>query len=326
MTTLITGGAGFCGLNIAAHLLARNIAVVMYGLEAPGLEAQRALSRLPGQFEVCIGDVCDRDALQAVMRQYDVGRVVHGAAITAALEREASQAARIIQVNIGGTIELLEAALAHGVRRVVHLSSGSVYGASVKPTGSLDEGQDVPVPDSLYGITKYAAERICLRYRATRGLDVMVARLGVVFGRWEHDTGVRDTLSIPWQLAALAEQGLPARLGASLPDDWVYAQDVAAAIGLLLDGVGSERSVYHIGTGQRWSVLDWCERLSKRFPDFSYELAQDPGTVNVGARAPVPRPPFSIDRLVADYGYTVQFNAEAAFQDYMEWRHEHRSI
>lgn len=321
MSLLITGGAGFCGLNIAARALERGETVVSYGLEAPIEAAVRAFSRLPGRFVAHAGDVCDRDALRSAMATHGVRRVVHAAAITASLDREASQAARIIQVNLGGTLEVLEAALAHGVERVVQLSSGSVYGANVAQVPSLDEVRDAPVPDSLYGISKYAAERMCVRFRATRGLDVTVARLGVVFGRWEHDTGVRDTLSVPWQLAERARRGEPARLNPVLPEDWVYAADVAAAIGLILDAPRpSPQPVYHVSAGRRWSAQSWCALLRQRYPAFEYALAADPAQADVGTRAPTPRPPFSVRRIEEDYGFEARFDLPAAFEDYMAWR------
>ncbi|WP_414475494.1 NAD-dependent epimerase/dehydratase family protein [Microvirga sp. M2] len=326
MTVLITGGAGFLGLNIAEQLLTAGASVVSYGLQAPPAWAMDRLGALPGRMAVKIGDVRDRDALVETMREHRVRRVVHGAAITAALGREAQQASLIAAVNFGGTIGVLEAALQCGAERVVQLGSGSVYGASVKQEGSLDEDADVPVPDSLYGITKYAAERAALRYRATRGLDVVVARLGVVFGRWEYDTSVRDTLSIPLVLMQLAEAGGHAAFGRTLPADWVYACDVADAVIRLLNAPSVPQPLYHVGSGQRWSAITWCERLRHIYPFFSYEVVDRPDEANVGRQAPVPRPPFSIKRLQADLGYEVRYREAEAFADYLAWRRDMNRI
>ena len=320
MSVLITGGAGFVGLNIAEHLLREGQAVVSYGLEAPPAAALAAFAPLSGRMSVLVGDVRDRAALSQAMRDHQVDQVVHGAAITASLAREAQQASLVAAVNFGGPIEVLEAALAHGVRRMVQLGSGSVHGASVKKEGVLREDDDIPVPDSLYGITKYAAERTALRYRATRGLDVVVARLGVVFGRWEYDTKVRDTLSIPHTLAQLAESGQHARFGKELPDDWVYATDVADAVLRLLRMPVAPHAIYQVATGARWSATSWCERLRLAHPGFTFEIVDDVSTANVGKLAPVPRPPFSIARLQHDTGYRSRFGEAEAFDDYVAWR------
>lgn len=322
MTILITGGSGFVGLNIAERLLEAGEAVVLFSLQAPPDWTMRRLGSLPGRLLVVTGDVRDRDAVLETLREHRIRRVVHGAAITAALSREVQQAALIASVNLGGTIEVLEAALQHGVDRLVHLSSGSVYGASVKRDGWLDEHADIPVPDSLYGITKYAAERIALRYRAVRGLDAVVARLGVVFGRWEYETGVRDTLSIPLTLTKLAESGSHAVFGESLPSDWVYASDVADAVIRLLRTSSVNHPLYHVSGGQHWSAQSWCERLRERFPSFTYELTADPTRINIGRQSPTPRPPFSIARIQEDLGFTPKFREAEAFADYMAWRGE----
>src|SRR5690606_32841577 len=124
-----------------------------------------------------------------------VTRLVHGAAVTSAAARERCEAERIVEVNLVGTLRALTAARRHAVRRVLYLSSGAVYGDNAFDRESLDEDADLPVPDTLYAITKYAAERSVLRCAGLWGIDVLVARLGSVFGRWEYDTGLRDTLS-----------------------------------------------------------------------------------------------------------------------------------
>ncbi len=325
MTVLITGGAGFVGLNIAEHLLGAGHAVVLYGLEAPPDMATREFDKLPGSLSVQVGDIRDGALLRETMRRHEVDAVVHGAAITAGLAREATQASLIAGVNLGGTIELLEAALHQGVRRVVQLGTGSVFGASVKQEGLLDEEKDVPQPDSLYGITKYAAERTALRYRATRGLDVVVGRVGVAFGRWEYDTTLRDTLSIPLTLATLAEAGGHAAFCAEIPNDWVYASDVADAVGRLLHAPATPAPIYQIGTGRRWSAQAWCQRLRTAYPDFTYEVVQDIAAANVGRQTPVPRPPFSIARLQADMGYEPRYDEVHAFEDYVAWRKQSAS-
>jgi nucleoside-diphosphate-sugar epimerase len=320
MTVLITGGAGFVGLNIAEQLLKAGTPVVSYGLQAPPVWAMDRLEALPGRISVKMGDVRDRETLVETIREYRVQRIVHGAAITAALDREAQQAPLIAAVNLGGTIEVLEAALECGVERVVQLGSGSVYGASVKRDGLLDEVDDVPVPDSLYGITKYAAERTALRYGTTRDLSVVVARLGVVFGRWEYDTGVRDTLSIPLTLTQMAQSGSHAVLRSVVPDDWVYGSDVAWAVLRLLQAPSLAQPLYHVSGGRRWSAVSWCARLRERYPSFTYEVAEDPAAANVGRLSPGPRPPFAIARLQEDLGYAARFGEAEAFSDFIAWR------
>lgn len=80
------------------------------------------------------------------------------------------------------------------------------------------------------GSRNTSPERTAHRYRATRGLNIVAARLGVVFGRWEYDTSIRATLSIPLALPQLAEEGGHAAVARTLREDWLYASDVADAV------------------------------------------------------------------------------------------------
>ncbi|KDC79377.1 NAD(P)H-binding protein, PF13460 family [Bordetella bronchiseptica MBORD635] len=319
MNILVTGGAGFVGLNIVERLLKAGMSVVSYGSEAPPPQVMDYLGALGGRFEAVQGDVRDGARLRAVFAQHGITDVVHGAAITAGLERERAQPHAVIEVNLLGTLEVLAAAASCGIRRVVQLGTGSVYGARCRTDGLLDPDQDPPVPDSLYGVTKYAAERLACRYRAQHGLDVVVARLGVVFGRWEHDTGVRDTLSIPYQILGQARAGGTAALARQLPDDWVYAPDVAQAVHKLLLARELGRPVYQIGTGGRWSAQQWCELVRARFPGFEYRFVDTPEQVNVGRQTPTPRAPFSIAALRDEVGYRPEYDAAAALDDYLAW-------
>ena len=307
--TMITGGGGFCGLNIAEQLLGQGRRVVLYGVDEPPPQALAALRTLPGVLLVEQGDVRDQAALEQAMARHDVDELVHAAAITASLQTEQRVAARILDAALGG-----------GVRRLVCLSSGVVFGSSVKKEGLLDEDRDIPVPESLYAISKYAAERAALRYRQSRGQDVVVLRVGTAFGRWEYSSGVRDTLSVPYSLWHMARQGKKAVFTEDLPSDWVYGGDVARAVSLLLQASSCRHGLYQAATGSAWSVQHWCSLLHKAFPAFSYERASHQDQANVGVPAPTARPPFSIARLEQEFGYKAQYREQAAFDDYMQWR------
>jgi nucleoside-diphosphate-sugar epimerase len=321
MAILITGGAGFVGINIASALLARGDTVVVFDRSSVPDVALRHLESLPGKLVNVIGNVCDRDQIIRAMTDHGVTKLVHGAAITAGLDREAREPATIVTVNTIGTIEALEAALACKLSRVVQLGTGSVYGRSPPGKDMIDEN-DPPCPESLYGISKYAAESIARRYRNTRGLDIAVGRLGVVFGRWEYDTGVRDTLSMPLQLMQVAEAGEVARFTAGLPDDWVYATDIASAVLGMLDAPRLDDEVYQLATGQRWSLTDWCDRLKAAFPAFRYEMVDDVARATVGIKSAAGRAPFSVARLKAATGFAARYDAAAAFDDYLHWHRQ----
>jgi dTDP-glucose 4,6-dehydratase len=320
MAVLITGGAGFVGLNVAEHLLDRGEDVVLFGPAPPPENARRALLAKRGKFTIALGDVTIAADLDGVFAAHQIDRVVHGAAITADLAREKRAPRDIFNVNLIGTVETLEACLRHQVRRVVQLGTGSIFGAAGRASDILDEATSPLLPETMYGISKFAAERTGLRYRNTRALNLTVVRLGVVFGRWEYDTGARDTLSVPLQLLQVAEAAGTAVVYQAAGDDWVYASDVARGLIAMLDLPASPEPVYHLSAGMRWSIEDWCRRMTERFPRFSVRMAEHIEDCTVGRNSAAPRSRMSIERMRRDVGYQPAYLAERAFEDYLAWR------
>ncbi len=316
MAVLVTGGTGFVGLNVVEALLERGRSVVVLDRAAPPAAAEAAMASKQAAVEWHQGDVTDSAVLDGLFSGHDIDRVVQGAAITADQAREGREARRIAEVNFLGSIEVLEAARRHGVRRVVYLSSASVYGESGFAHDELDEATTPPLPDTLYAITKYAGERTALRYRALYGMEIVAARLSAVFGPWERDTGVRDTLSPIYQATRAALAGEEVVLARATSRDWVYARDVADAVATLLLGEVPASPVYNIGPGVVWTMADWCERLASRLPGFRWRLGDDATVDPQGARD---RGPLGIRRLVEETGWRPAFGLEAAFEDYLGW-------
>ncbi|MBI4183186.1 MAG: NAD(P)-dependent oxidoreductase [Proteobacteria bacterium] len=319
MAILITGGAGFVGLNLAEQLLGRGETVVLYDRIPPPEGALRAFSALSGKLHAVAGDVLDGAALARALNDHGVRALVHGAAVTAGVAREKADARSIARVNLLGTIEVLEAARAHGVGRILHLSTGSVYGRNAFVAGEIDEGATPPSPESLYGISKYAGERTALRYKALSGLDLVVARLGAVFGRWEYDTGVRDTLSPTLLATRVALAGHEAVLSREGRRDWIYASDIAEGLIRLLALEHPRHEVYHVSPGRSWTLADWCARLKARFPRFSYRIAADPSEATVELHGARDRSPLSCRRLAEETGFRARFGLDEAFADFMDW-------
>jgi UDP-glucuronate 4-epimerase len=322
MAVLVTGGAGFVGLNLVEHLLSRGEAVVVFGREALPAAAARVFAALPGTVSVVQGDVRDGAALAAVLRDHGVDRMFPLAAITAGPRREAEDTETVLDVNLRGAAIQLRAARDTGVRRIVFPSSISVYGESLNTHGFVREDTTPPVPNTLYGVTKYAGERMALRLRELWGLDLVCGRIGSVFGPWERDTGVRDLCGAPMQIAQAALAGRHAVLPARIPPrPWVYSRDVARGLVALLDAPAPRWPVYNIGSGEDWgaSILEWPELLASAFPGFSWSRSADPAEVNIDFRDPKPRGIEDITRMTEEMGYAPRFLHGAAYADYLEW-------
>lgn len=318
---LITGGAGFVGLNLAEALLARGESVVLFGQE-PALPAaaEAAFARLPGRCTLVRGDVTDAAALGAVFAAQRIAAVFPFAAITSGPAREAADPARIVEVNLQGVIATLAAARKAGtVRRVILPSSSAVYGESAYGRAELDEATTPAVPISLYGVTKYAVERAGLRLAALWGLDAVAARIGAAFGPWERDSGLRDTLSPHLAILEAAARGAPAVIPpAPLPAcDWIYVRDLAAGLLALLDAPAPPHRVVNLGSGQ-----DWAPHMAAclgRVPGLRWRHAAPGEAPTIGWNETRPRGVLRIARA-AEFGWRPRFDPPAAYADYAAWR------
>lgn len=322
-TTLVTGGSGFIGLALAERLLADGDRVVLFDRQPP---PDDLLAALPGRVDVALGDIRDASALTEQLEIHGVDRVVHAAAITPDAEREKRDATTIIDINLNGTVALLEACARHtSIRRVLCLSSVAVYGMAPPPATdnarlTYREETAWPRPESLYGITKLAAEQTALRLADLHGLDLRVARLGPVFGPWEYATGVRDRLSPHHQTLEAARHGEPASLPHALTADWLYSRDAAAALVALLHSPAGAHRLFNVGGERHTDLEQWCALLAERWPHWTAGLAETPDQASVRYGLPGPRPELDTARLREATGWAPRFDLHAASLDYLQWR------
>ncbi len=320
MTVLVTGGAGYVGMNVVEALLARGDDVVLMDCGTLPSAVHRTLDAYGRRMDVVSADVCDTAAVASTFAGRDITGVIHCAAVTAGPAREARDPGSSIEVNLRGTLNVLDAARRHQVRRIVYPSSGAVYGESLYRLTRIYEDSAPVLPVTLYGVTKFAAERMCVRLRELWRLDVVCARLGTLIGPWERDTGVRDNFGTHSQLARCAVRGETAVLPAQeVSRDWVYSRDVARGLLALLDAEAPRHSVYNLSSGGAWgSVLDWCARLKAAYPGFNYRVALQGETPNIGY-TDRDRYPMDVGRIMQDVGFRLRFVPPAAYDDFLDW-------
>ncbi len=322
MTTLVTGASGFVGLNVVEALLLHGRRVVALSHDDLPAPAAHDFARLPGRLFAVTADITAPATLGEIFRDHDVREAIHLAAITSG-----DQAARMLDVNAVGSVALFEAAVEKKLRRVVYASSGAVYGDAVFGAAPLDE--DMPVqPTTLYGITKLLGERLVRHYRARHGLDCVAARLSAVFGPWERDTGLRASLSVPFQLAGLAVRGEEAVLAARGVRDWIYSRDIALALVALLDAPDLAHEVYNVSPGETWNARLVAEALAAEFPQFRWRIAADEAESNIAYFGPLDRARKSgtIARLQSELGFALAFPPPRAAADYAGWVRTHRAM
>ena len=175
---LITGGAGFIGSNLAHALVARGESVRILDDFSTG--RMQNLRGIEERIEIVRGDLRDPAAVARAVQGAEF--ILHQAALNS-IPRSIKEPGPTNAVNVTGTLLLLEAARAAGVRRLVYASSSSVYG----DTPGLPKTEEMPLaPKAPYGVSKLAAELYCRIYTPVFGLETVSLRYFNVFGPRQH--------------------------------------------------------------------------------------------------------------------------------------------
>ncbi len=273
---LITGGAGFIGSHLADTLLAAGYRVrALDNLDAQVHEGAARPEYLSPEVELVVGDV--RDAA-AVSRALDgVDAVVHLAA-RVGVGQSMYELAEYTGTNELGTAVLCEALLERPVRKLLVASSMSVYGEGTGAARSREQlergdweppGGFAPTPEtkqpelaSVYALSKFQQERLCLLFGSAYGVPAVALRLFNTYGP-------RQALSNPYTgvLAIFASRLLNGRPPLIFEDglqrrDFVSVHDVVAAFALALDSPAADGRVLNVGSGSSVTVLELAERLA----------------------------------------------------------------
>jgi UDP-glucose 4-epimerase len=251
MKTLVTGGAGFIGSNLVDAVLARGDDVTVLDNLSTGrrVNLEGAVANGARLAEV---DVCDEAAVGAVFAETRPELVFHLAA-QIDVRRSVTEPAFDAAVNVGGTANVLDAARATGVERVVFISTGgALYGEGADKQLPLPETTPI-APLSGYGQSKFSAEGYLGLYERLHDLSGMALRLGNVYGPRQDPLGEAGVVAIFCGL--LKDGGVPTVYGdGTQTRDYIYVGDVVSAA--LAAGATKLGGAVNIGTGREASVLD----------------------------------------------------------------------
>jgi nucleoside-diphosphate-sugar epimerase len=266
-------------------------------------------------------DVRDAAALREIVVAARPDVVVHGATVTHVPSWEYERPHLFVDVNVSGTLNLLEAVRAAGTaRRVVHVSSCAVYGRREPATGSEGlQAEEGPFhPADLYGIGKLGGEQVARRFSELHPLAIPIARFTRVFGPMERPTGYRKAMHLPHLLVAGMLAGRPVRItrrSATSVGDFVSSEDVADALIRLCDGA-APAGTYNVATGQPITVADLVRLIPAEVEwvddDTEFDADYDPSLRN-GQRAV-----YDVSRIALDIGWVARpFEAQVA--SYVAW-------
>ncbi len=229
MNFLVTGGAGFIGSHVCERLLHEGHAVWAFDDLNPFYDPQlkrrnlRDIQSLAKPFEFVHGDLCDRAALDELFGSVKFDQVIHLAA-RAGVRPSLAEPALYQRVNVEGTVNVLEAARNHRVRKIIIASSSSVYGVNSKVP--FNENDPIFSAISPYAASKLACESLGHVYHHVYGLDVAMLRLFTVYGpRQRPDLAIR-------KFATLIQAGKPIPVfgDGSMARDYTYVTDTVAGI------------------------------------------------------------------------------------------------
>ena len=269
---LVTGGAGFIGSNLVRRLLEDGHDVVAVDDLSTGalenLEVARS-ERHAGRFTFERLDI-RRGGLHAVMERHRP-EVVHHLAAQVDVRRSVEDPIHDAEVNVLGTVAVLEAARTVGVRKVVYASSVGSYGEPTLEELPIDESFDRPAA-SPYGASKRVVLDYLATYRELYGLSSTALTLANVYGPHQTTSGEGGVVAT-FIGRMLAGQPVTIYGDGEQTRDFVFVDDVVHALVLAADRADDRRLL--IGTGERTSINRLCAALAAA-TDYPHEPLREP--------------------------------------------------
>lgn len=258
---LITGGAGFIGCNFVRYILANDPDVRIVNLDlltyAGSLDN---LKGLPGESRHTFvqGDICDRELIDRLLREYEIDTVVHFAA-ESHVDNSISGPEVFIKTNVLGTFTLLEAARQYWQQektfdqtqcRFHHISTDEVYGTLEADDSAFSE-TTAYAPNSPYSASKAGSDHLVRAYFHTYGLPVTTTNCSNNYGPYQHSEKLIPTII----RNCVNATPIPVYGDGSNIRDWLYVEDHCSGIDAVVRK-GSLGEVYNIGGINEWRNID----------------------------------------------------------------------
>ncbi|MEM3154023.1 MAG: GDP-mannose 4,6-dehydratase [Candidatus Woesearchaeota archaeon] len=313
MKILITGGAGFLGSHLCEKYVNDGHTVVCFdNLSTGDLQNVRALIAKKN-FKFIHGDVRDKKLLEKVIPGCDA--IMHLAA-QIHVDKSLVDPEFTYEVNVLGTLNVLELARLHDVGKVIHASTSEVYGTAQLSPMPETHPLDAPHP---YGASKIAADRMCFAYHQTYGMPVYITRCFNMYGPKQKDTGYGGVISI---FTRRVMNNLPPIIYGTGEQtrDYLYVKDAVRAYDLILNSKNKIAGIpINFGTGRDLKIKTIAEQIIKLFK-------KDLKPVHVAPR------PGEVEHLIADIsrakellGFKPEYSFEQGIKEFIEWYTSYRS-
>lgn len=294
---LISGGAGFIGSNVARYFLERRHPVIAFDNLSTGYRQNLPASP---HCRFIQGDIRDRKLLAESMEGCEA--VLHLAAAVGNI-RSIENTSEDSEINVLGTLNVLEAARRAGIHKVVYSSSAAIFGEPKKLP--IDEGHPT-APDSPYGVSKLAGELHGLCYAKLYGMDVVCLRYFNVYGPNQRYDAYGNVIPI-FATRKLKGQPLTIYGDGEQTRDFVHVSDVAQAnyLGATRPDVGG---TYNIGSGQSITI----NQLAGMMHPVGIEHAAP-------RKGEVKQSQANIQKARELLGYNPSNDLQTGLDDYLKW-------
>lgn len=329
MKILVTGGAGFIGSAVCRHLVAdlgHEVVVVDKLTYAANLASLAPISKSPlYRFEKV--DICDAEAMARVFAAHQPDGVIHLAA-ESHVDRSISGSRVFLDTNVAGTFTVLEAARTFLARRspeaaaafkIIHVSTDEVY-------GSLGDGglflETTPYdPSSPYSATKAASDHLAKAWHRTYGLPVIVSNCSNNYGPYHFPEKLIPLMI----LAALQGKPLPVYGDGANVRDWLYVEDHARALALILER-GRPGETYNIGGRNERRNIDVVHRICELMDRFNPAGGPHERLISYVADRPGHDRRYAIDatKLETELGWKARETFETGIEKTVAWYLERR--
>jgi len=313
MRLLVTGGAGFIGSHLCEKLLdlGHNIVCIDNFNDAycPQIKRDNLNNCLNSTaFSLQEGDIRDNDFLEKAFSLHDYDQVIHLAAM-AGVRPSIKYPALYYEVNVTGTLNILEKCRQHGIERFIFASSSSVYGNN--PKIPFEESDKVDAPISLYAASKRAGELLCHTYHHLFNISTLCLRFFTVYGPRQ-----RPDLAIH-KFASKILTGKPIQVygDENSSRDYTYVDDIISGVVKAIDYVknGNHYEVFNLGESKTITLSTMIKTLEKLLDKKAVleNLPQQEGDVLITYA--------SIEKSKNELGYSPKTDFEEGVRMFVEW-------
>jgi len=324
MRVLVTGGAGFIGSALVRHLVldkgydVLNVDALTY---AGNLASLKLVEDKPN-YRFIQANICDRAAMEQAVSKFRPDRIMHLAA-ESHVDRSITGAADFIQTNVIGTFTLLEAARDHWSNlegpakdafRFLHVSTDEVFG-SLSEDGLFTENTPYD-PSSPYSASKASSDHLAKAWQRTYGLPVVVSNCSNNYGPY-HFPEKLIPLTI---LNALAGERLPVYGQGENIRDWLYVEDHARALDLIVDR-GRVGETYNVGGRNERRNIDVVRRICSVLDELAPSNGPREELIEFVTDRPGHDARYAIDatKLETELGWRAQEDFDSGIEKTVRW-------